>query len=112
MSSSLVQFLRLVLRLAPPLLWWALGGAGVGVLSEMFWQELWPHTPAAEKLSAVFITVCLLSLPWTVACTAWRLADAVESFFWKAVWRFTAVAGFASALAVSLGGGLLALFVF
>jgi hypothetical protein len=109
--TTLLQFLRLGLRVAPPLLWWALGGLAFSAVNAVFCQELWPSTPAAMNFFGLTATLCALSLPWTVAYMSWRLADEVANFFWKAAWRFIAVAGFTGAVISSLVGTFVLLFV-
>ncbi|GAA3954357.1 hypothetical protein [Hymenobacter algoricola] len=106
--TTLLHFARLVLRLVPPLLWWALGGLVFSLLNNVFHAELWPSTPAARPVVLTLLFGCLLTLPWIAARVAWRLSDAVESYFWKAVWRFAALAGYGGAV-LSLLGGMVAI---
>ncbi|MCB2407398.1 hypothetical protein [Hymenobacter lucidus] len=106
--TTLLRFLELVFRLAPRLLWWALGGLFFSGLNIVLKQELWPNTSAAPTFFAVLFVGCLLLLPWLAARTAWLLADAVESYFWKALWRLAAIGGYCGA-ALSAVVGVVAL---
>ncbi|SHI61491.1 hypothetical protein SAMN02745146_1186 [Hymenobacter daecheongensis DSM 21074] len=107
MTARLIRFLTLVLRLVPPLAWWALAGLVFSILNEGFHQELWPNTPAARPVFISLLLSCLMALPWVAAHIAWHLSGALESFFWKSVWRFVALAGYVGATLAS-GGGLVA----
>ncbi|RYU79731.1 hypothetical protein [Hymenobacter persicinus] len=100
----LLNFVRLVLRQCPPLLGWTLGVIVFALLNSGFHHELWPHTPLARPVFITLLWAGLLTLPWLAARVAWRLADAVASFFWQTVWRLAAVAGYGGAVLSSAGG--------
>jgi hypothetical protein len=102
--NALLNFLGLALRVAPPLLWWAMGGLVFSGLNIALHHELWPNTPVARPIFSSLLLACALLMPWLAARTAWGLADAVNSYFWKAVWRFMAVAGYVGAALASVVG--------
>ncbi|TGE22901.1 hypothetical protein [Hymenobacter metallicola] len=100
--ENLLYCIRLVLQVAPPLLWWTVGVLVFSLLNvELAW-ELWPHTPLAQPFFTGLAVGCVLLLPWIAVYLTWQLAEVVQSFFWKTIWRFASVAAF--------GGGLLFLF--
>lgn len=108
--KAVLRFLTLVLQLVPSLLWWALGGVVFCGLNLGLQQELWPNTPAAPAFFGVLFIGCLLLLPWLAARTAWYLAEAVESYFWKALWRLAAIGGYCAAVISTILGLLAAVF--
>ena len=102
--TTLFDFLKLVLRVLPRLVWWVLAAALFTLLNFVLHEELWPNTPAARPFFGLLALGCLMAMPWLAALTAWRLAEAVHSSFWKAIWRCTALACYGSAGLALIGG--------
>jgi hypothetical protein len=100
--TTLLRFLQVLLQVAPRLLWWALGGLAFGLANLALRHEVWPNTPAALSFFISWTLVCLLLLPWLAARMAWLLAETVESYFWKPVWRLAAIIGYGGAALLSL----------
>lgn len=100
--SALLRLVQLILRVAPQRLWWVLGALIFALANIVFSVEIWPNTPWAESFFAAWAVGCGVLLPWLGARVAWRMADEVESFFWKALWRLAAVGGYGAAALVSL----------
>ncbi|UOQ72180.1 hypothetical protein [Hymenobacter cellulosilyticus] len=102
--STLLHLGRLVLRVAPRRLWWALGGLVFCLANLIFSHEIWPNTPSANSFFVVGAMGCGVLLPWLAARIAWLVAEEVESFFWKALWRLAAIIGYGGAAILTLLG--------
>jgi hypothetical protein len=88
-----------VVPAAPAALWWTIGLGLFSLLNLIFQQEIWMHTPHAEKWFALLGLGCLLLLPWQAAQTAGRVAELLRNSLWRFLWRLVSWGAY-------LGGGL------
>lgn len=100
--SALLRFGWLVLRVTPRRAWWIVAGLGFGVTNLVFSHEIWPSTPLAVVILTMWTISCGLLLPWLAARVAWLVADEVESYFWKVLWRLAAILGYGGATLATL----------
>lgn len=85
-----------VLPAAPPALWWSIGLGLFSLLNLVFEQEIWPHTPRAENWFLLVGLCCAVLLPWQVARTAGRVADAVRGSAWRLLWQLASWGAYAA----------------
>ncbi|PJJ55025.1 hypothetical protein [Hymenobacter chitinivorans] len=102
--SALLRLVQLVLRIAPQRLWWVLASLVFSLANLVFSREIWPNTPVATVVFTMWAIGCGILLPWLAARVAWLVAEEVESFFWKALWRLAAIVGYGGAALLSLVG--------
>lgn len=86
LRTHLGRFLFLLLRLAPPRLWWALAGVLFAVLNLVFRDEVWPNTPQMKVICWLLILLCCLVGMWAAVATIKQLHATLTNFLWRAVW--------------------------
>ena len=108
LTNRLGDFLLLVLRLAPPLLWLLMSLMIFALINAGLSEEIWPNTPGAEKFFLRISLTCVGILPWVLVYLAWQIAAAVEHWFWRLAWR---MAGMLGCFGATLVSGLALIFI-
>jgi len=93
----LANFLVLVLRLVPLVLWRLLALLVFTLLNLVFQNEVWPNTPNAAVFFCGVGLIILVLVAWLASALAWRVADTISGEPWNTTWRLVAVLGFSGA---------------
>ncbi|MCB2378076.1 hypothetical protein LGH70_10815 [Hymenobacter sp. BT635] len=100
--NRLLLFAGQVFRLTPAWLWWAMAGLVFGAVNMVFYQELWPNTPAAEDFFKVLILASMAAIPLAVVQTVRNFARTLQSSFWRLMWQLVVTACFLGVCGVLL----------
>lgn len=116
LGQGFLFILQTVVPAAPPALWWSMSLGLFSFLNLVLQREIWPHTPPAESWFLLLSICCVVLLPWQVARTAGRVAEALRGSGWRFLWRLASwgayVAGGLAVVPGAIGAGYLLISLF